>query len=91
MLDGYRERKQIEMDQQNILAHIQGAYFADAIMATIGNAFTKGKKHKYPDKPYELGNKNNALSEDDIQNQRDLFVAKLQMMKLNYEMNNERA
>lgn len=87
MLDGYRERIRIEMDQQNILAHIQGAYFADAIMATIGNAFAKGKKHKYPDKPYEFADKNKAISEDEIQSQRDLFVAKLQMMKLNYEMN----
>ena len=87
MLDGYRKRIRIEMDQQNILAHIQGAYFTDAIMATIGNAFEKGKKHKYPDKPYEFADKNKAISEDEIQSQRDLFVAKLQMMKLNYEMN----
>ncbi len=87
MIDGYKEKKRAEMEQQNVLAHIQGAYFADAIMATIGNAFTKGKKSKYPEKPYELFSGNETASADDIQTQRDLFVARLQLMKLNYDLN----
>ena len=87
MLDGYKERKQAEMEEKNFLAHLQGAYFADAIMATIGNAFTKGKKHEYPKNPYEISKGNKTSSESEIQAQRDLFVAKLQMMKLNYDLN----
>lgn len=86
-MKGYKEKKQAEIEEKNFFAYIQGAYFADAIMATIGNAFTKGKKHEYPKEPYQLGEKKEITSESEIQAQRDLFVAKLQMMKLNYDLN----
>lgn len=88
MIDGYKEKKQAEIEEQNFLAYIQGAYFADAIMATIGNAFTKGKKHEYPKEPYEIAKSKKLTSETELQAQRELFVAKLQMMKLNYDLNN---
>lgn len=88
MLDGYKERKQTELDEKNYLAYIQGCYFADAIMATIGNAFAKGQKHKYPEKPYALRSNAEIVSQDDVEKQRELFVAKLQMMKMNYELSN---
>lgn len=88
MLEGYKERKQTELEEKNFVAHLQGAYFAEAIMSTIGNAFAKGKKHEYPKEPYELGAKKEPCTEREIQEQRDLFVAKLQMMKLNYDLNN---
>ena len=46
--------KQIE--EKNLLAYIQGQYFVEALLATVGNMFSgKGsKKFEYPDKPHEL-------------------------------------
>ena len=46
------------------------------------------KKYKYPDKPYEL-NGDKELTEEELQKQRELFVAKLMVMKSNFEINHK--
>lgn len=44
-----------ELRKQNMLYHLQGHYFADAITATVGNMFAgKGKKFEYPKEPYTM-------------------------------------
>lgn len=73
-----------------MLAHLQGQYFAEAIMATVCNALSgkSGKKYEYPSKPYKLNTSTQEeMSEKEMQKQRELFVAKLMAMQANYELN----
>lgn len=52
----YNEAKKQELRSQNALFHLQGQYFAEALLVTVGNMFRgKGKKpYEYPDKPFDL-------------------------------------
>lgn len=52
----YNEAKKNEIRTQNMLFHLQGHYFADALLATVGNMFRgKGQQpFKYPSEPFEL-------------------------------------
>ena len=52
----YNETKKNELRTQNMLFHLQGHYFAEALLSTVGNMFRgKGQQpFKYPDKPYDL-------------------------------------
>lgn len=44
-----------QVEQDNIQAHLQGMYIAEAIESTIGNAFRKkGERYTYPKKPYGI-------------------------------------
>lgn len=72
----------------NTVAHIQGMYFVEALISTVGNMFAgkNSKPHEYPDKPYDLGN-TGELSEEEIQVQRDLIVARFMAMQTNFELN----
>lgn len=90
LIKGYNEKEEIELKKQNILAHLQGQYIAEAIASTIGNAFRKkgSKPYQYPKKPYEF-NKKEELTEGELQKQRELFVAKLEVMKTNYELSHK--
>lgn len=56
--DGYARKIKNEYEEKNIIAHLQGVYFADAIMSTVGNALFKGGKHSYPKKPYKFFEEN---------------------------------
>lgn len=66
--NGYVKKIRNEREEKNIVAHLQGIYISDAIMATIGNAIFKGPKHTYPKKPYEFFeehiSKNNNSNEE---------------------------
>lgn len=89
---GYKERTETDLHEKNMLAHLQGMYFAEAIMSTVGNALSgkSGKKYKYPDKPFELNTSIQAeMNEKEMQKQRELFVAKLMAMQANFELNHE--
>ena len=50
----YINRKKNEQFMQNQIAWLQGAYFYDAICKALANAFSKGKKCTYMEKPFEL-------------------------------------
>lgn len=88
----YKDKAESDLHEKNMLAHLQGMYIAEAIMATVGNALSgkSGKKHKYPDKPYELNTSiQEEMNEKEMQKQRELFVAKLMAMQANFELNHE--
>ena len=56
MVKAYNEAKKTEMKQANMMYHLEGMYFMDALLATVGNMF-KSKGHKpfeYPKEPYTL-------------------------------------
>ena len=56
MVKGYNEARKNEIRQMNMLYHLEGMYFADALCATVGNMFrNKGQKaFEYPKEPYTL-------------------------------------
>lgn len=87
MVKGRNEEKKAELEKNNFLAYLQGIYMAEAIASTVGNMFKKksAKPHEYPKKPFELGS-SKPLTNNDIQEQRKLFVAKLQTMKNNFDI-----
>ena len=56
MVKAYNEAKKNEIRQANMLFHLEGMYFADALCVTVGNMFrNKGQKSfEYPKEPYTL-------------------------------------
>lgn len=56
MVKAYNEAKKTEMRQYNMLYHLEGMYFAEALLSTVGNMFRgKGQKaFEYPKEPYTL-------------------------------------
>lgn len=91
MAEGYSEREKAEIQKQNYLAHLQGQYFCEALLATVGNMLSKkaAKKYQYPKEPYNL-KEQREFTEEELQTQRELFVAKLEAMKTNFELNNSK-
>ena len=87
---GYNRVCKRQIESQNAIAHLQGAYIAEAIMATVGNMLSSknSKKHDYPDKPYDL-----HLDETEDQKERenerklDLFAAQLTARMNNFNLN----
>lgn len=50
----YNEKTKLELKQKNMLMHVQGMYFTDALLVTVGNMF-RGKGQRaftYPKEPY---------------------------------------
>ena len=82
MVKAYNEAKKNELRQANMLLHLEGIYFMDALIATVGNMF-KGKGHKafeYPKEPYTLDLEyEEGLKEEerDIALKRRQFVTQL--------------
>lgn len=87
IIEGRKQRIKEKIEYDNYISYIQGVYFADALKATVGNMFKKNnsKPYEYPKKPYDL-NEKKELTEEELQKQRELFVAKLQVMKANFEL-----
>ena len=56
MVDAYNEAKKNDVRQQNMLYHLEGQYFMDALVAVVGNMFRgRGQKpFEYPKEPYTL-------------------------------------
>lgn len=55
LIKAQNESLKNDLRRQNMLFHLQGHYFADAILATVGNMLrSKGKAHSYPKEPYTL-------------------------------------
>lgn len=84
----FKTKQQIQDEQM----WLQGQYFYIAAYAAthnaIAEAFGKKGKAKYIEKPIlqEVEEKNKPLSEEELQRQRELFVAKLEVMKTNFEL-----
>lgn len=80
----YEDAHKMRLRYEDALAYNYGAYTWEAVRSVVGTMFG-GKNKKpipYPEKPhYETHNT------DDLQKQRELFVAKLLAMQANFEIN----
>ena len=50
----YRKADMIRKRRKNEELWLQGVYVAEALHATVGNMFSKGRNNKYPDEPFPL-------------------------------------
>ena len=85
--DGYNIAYKRQIERDNAIAHLQGAYIAEALMATVGNMLSgkSSKKHEYPDKPYEL-NLDQDKNEKEKERQLELFKAQLSLSMNNFNI-----
>lgn len=89
-MEPYIRAHKEEMKEQDYLAWMQGQYILSAVSVAVEHCLAGRKaKSKYLKKPLmqEIEEKNKPMTEKEIQRQRELFVAKLQAMKTNFELN----
>lgn len=70
-----------------------GSYGISALTVAIDRCLNGHKaRSKYIEKPImqELEEKNKPLSEEEMDRQRELFVAKLEAMRVNFELNHKK-
>lgn len=87
-LEPYNKAHKINIVEQDNLQHMWwGNYGISALIVAIDKCFSKKPKAEYIKEPI-LSKKieNDGLTEEEIQKQRELFVAKLQVMQTNFEL-----
>lgn len=93
VLEAYGKAYKIKLKTIDRIAwQIGGNYILSAVSVALEHCLA-GKKatSKYMEKPAmeELEFKNKPLSEEELQRQRELFVARLEAMKTNFELNHK--
>lgn len=86
----YTEKLEDDFKISDVAAFIQGRYMVEALLCTVGNMLGKNTKFEYPEKPYSLKNQEENLTEDEIEAQRQQFIATLQTMQHNFNLNKEK-
>lgn len=87
---GYEIAAKRQIARDNVMAHLQGLYFCEALYATVGNMLSSknSRKYDYPEKPYELD-----LDEEQKQSkeerQIELFAAQLTARMNNFNLSKE--
>lgn len=87
-LEPYNKAHKMNIVEQDNLQHMWwGNYGISALIVAIDKCFSKKPKAEYIKEPI-LSKKieNDGLTEEEIQKQRELFVAKLQVMQTNFEL-----
>ena len=78
-----------QLEEKNFLAHLQGEYFVEALLATVGNMFSgKGaSKFTYPEKPHELFEKpvERELTQEEKDTQVKALFADLMARKARFD------
>lgn len=92
-LEPYAKAYRMQLQQQDSQLHIMGMYVLSAVSVAIERNFSKRAKGKYIEKPllHEIDHKNGTMTENEIQKQRELFVARLEAMGANFRINKKRA
>ena len=87
----YSEKLEEQFKISDVVAFVQGRYMVDALLCTVGNMLGGGKntKFEYPERAYSMKDQEEHLTEDEIESQRQLFIAALQTMERNFKLNKE--
>ena len=89
--NAYAEKQESEFKIADVMAFIQGRYMVDALLCTVGNMFGgKNSKFEYPEQAYSMKGQEKELTQDEIEQQRQQFIATLQTMERNFNKNKER-
>lgn len=84
--NAYAEKQKEDFKISDIQAFIQGRYMVDALLCTVGRMLG-GKKvdYSYPEQAYSMAQQEEQLSEDELQRQREAFMAALKTMEINFK------
>ncbi len=87
-LEPYNKAHKMNIVEQDNLQHMWwGNYGISALIVAIDKCFNKKPKAEYIKEPILSKTfENDGLTEEEIQKQRELFVAKLQVMQTNFEL-----
>ena len=93
-LKPYEKAHKLEMKEQDNLMYMWfGSYALSAVSVAVEHNFAGRKANsKYIDKPImqSIEEQNKPMSEEELQKQRELFVARLQVMQSNFELNHKK-
>lgn len=80
----YVEADRHRLEAANRLAHLQGAYFFDAMGTVLANAFAKigDSPTPYLEKPFELNGSKKSKDEEEEERQNELNQAKARMANM---------
>ena len=86
ILEGYNQNQKRQLDYDNFMAYVQGRYFADALLCTVGNMFSKkgAKTIEYPKEPYNLEGER-ELTQEEKDAGAKVIIDNLMRMKENFE------
>lgn len=86
ILEGYNQAEKRKFDYNNLVAFIQGRYFVDALLCTVGNMFSKkgAKTIEYPKEPYNLEGER-ELTQEEKDAGAKVIIDNLMRMKENFE------
>lgn len=84
---GYEIAYKRQIESNNAMAYLQGAYVRDALLSTVGNMLSdkRSQKNKYPEQPYDL-DLDGRKEERDKEKQLELFVASLTAKMNNFNL-----
>ena len=87
-LEPYDKAYKIQIKEQDMLQHMWwGNYGVSALIVAIDRCFSKKPSAEYIKEPILSKTfENDGLTEEEKQKQRELFVAKLQVMQTNFEL-----
>lgn len=90
-MEVYEKAREIEMKENDRIIHaVCGTYVMSAVFTAVEHCLGgKKAKSKYTDKLLMQEIEKNDMTEEELQKQRELFVAKLQVMKTNFELSNK--
>ena len=89
----YRRADEISRRRRNSEMWVNGMYTAEALAATVGNMFSNGNKHKYPDEPFAISEEENRERQErarkaKMEKMKALFTAKA--LAVNAKMGGEK-
>lgn len=86
ILEGYNQSEKRKFDYDNLVAFIQGRYFVDALLCTVGNMFSKkgSKQLEYPKEPYNFEGEK-ELTQEEKDAKANAIISNLMRMKENFE------
>ena len=87
-LEPYNKAYEIQIKEQDMLQHMWwGNYGISALIVAIDRCFSKKPSAEYIKEPILSKTfENDGLTEEEMRKQRELFVAKLQVMQTNFEL-----
>lgn len=92
-MESYDIAHRKKLEEQDYLQHLWwGSYGLTAMAVAVEHCLNgKKAKSKFIDKPVlqTIEEQNKPMTEDELQRQRELFVAKLEVMKTNFELNHK--
>lgn len=90
IMNAYTEKIREEFKISDLVAFVQGRYMVEALLCTVGNMLGKNANFSYPEQAYSMNTTEKKLTEEEIELQRQQFIATLQTMQHNFNINKQK-